>query len=211
MDVKRCNWCKQYKPVTEFGRLKRSKDGLNFYCKLCNKDRCAANYRKHKGKYDESSKAWRKANPDKYRELMRRGQKRYRERDPEAARKRDREYYANNKEQERAKVLRWAKNNPEKIRERNLRQKARRLGNAYEKIDPEIVYERDERRCHICEELVPRDQFSLDHLIPSSQGGPHLYLNVATSHLECNIKRGAGKFETHASTFARLLIQMNSL
>lgn len=38
MDNKTCNKCKTQKPVTEFGKLTKSKDGLNPTCILCMRD-----------------------------------------------------------------------------------------------------------------------------------------------------------------------------
>ena len=37
MSEKCCNHCKEIKPVSEFGKDRRNKDGLNGYCKACKK------------------------------------------------------------------------------------------------------------------------------------------------------------------------------
>lgn len=39
MTTKICVKCKEEKPVTEFGKNSRQKDGLNYYCKACNNNR----------------------------------------------------------------------------------------------------------------------------------------------------------------------------
>jgi 5-methylcytosine-specific restriction endonuclease McrA len=65
-----------------------------------------------------------------------------------------------------------------------------------EHIDKVRVFERDKWRCGICHRKVdkrltyphPRSA-SLDHIIPRSQGGPHLYINVQCSHLSCNLRK----------------------
>lgn len=52
------------------------------------------------------------------------------------------------------------------------------------------VYESDPM-CGICQEYVDYEDFSLDHIIALARGGTHTYENVQTSHLICNIRKGA--------------------
>jgi hypothetical protein len=40
--TKRCSCCKNFKPLTEFGRNRQTVDGLNYYCKPCAADKQAA-------------------------------------------------------------------------------------------------------------------------------------------------------------------------
>jgi len=35
--MKTCSKCKTTKPLTEFNKTKSNKDGLSFYCKVCNR------------------------------------------------------------------------------------------------------------------------------------------------------------------------------
>lgn len=39
VNAKICGRCKVEKPADEFGKAASSKDGLNYYCKLCNRER----------------------------------------------------------------------------------------------------------------------------------------------------------------------------
>lgn len=66
-----------------------------------------------------------------------------------------------------------------------------------ESIDRNLVGVRDGWRCGLC--ATPVDQrlpyphprsASLDHIIPLSKGGRHLYENVQISHLNCNVAKG---------------------
>lgn len=65
-------------------------------------------------------------------------------------------------------------------------------------IDPVLLYDLHWWICHICKEPIdpalrvpnPRAA-SLDHIIPLSKGGEHVWANCAPSHLECNYKKGA--------------------
>lgn len=73
-----------------------------------------------------------------------------------------------------------------------------RLGNRF--IDPaerQRIYERDGGRCGICKELVPLDvwvphplAFTIDHVIPRSEGGDDEPANLRPAHFLCNSTRG---------------------
>ncbi len=66
-----------------------------------------------------------------------------------------------------------------------------------EKIDPVVVFERDNWTCQICitgVDRATRDSHdprypTIDHIIPISQGGAHTYANVRCAHLGCNASR----------------------
>lgn len=78
------------------------------------------------------------------------------------------------------------------------RKRARFYGVAYEPIDRAKVYERDGWTCGICGDRVERDAKaphplapSLDHVVPISRGGDHVYGNVQCAHFMCNSRKGA--------------------
>lgn len=75
--------------------------------------------------------------------------------------------------------------------------RAERFGVQYERIDRLSVYWRDDWICQLCGDPVDRTaqaphplSASLDHIIPISRGGDHLYENVQCTHLGCNIAKG---------------------
>jgi len=72
-----------------------------------------------------------------------------------------------------------------KARSKRIHAAARR-----ERIDLATIAHRDNWRCHLCQRLVTRKTWSLDHLIPLSAGGDHTHENVALAHWICNVKRG---------------------
>jgi len=81
---------------------------------------------------------------------------------------------------------------------RNFRRRAQHYGVPYEVVSKDRVYERDGWRCGICKRKVDRDlrwphemSASLDHIVPMSCGGGHLYVNVQLAHLKCNVDKGA--------------------
>lgn len=79
---------------------------------------------------------------------------------------------------------------------RNHRQRARKYGVAYEPINSIKVFERDGWICGICHDPIdpkiswPDDRSkSLDHIIPMSKGGGHVWSNVQAAHLGCNVDK----------------------
>lgn len=82
--------------------------------------------------------------------------------------------------------------------DQNHRSRARNFGVAHEPVNRGKVFERDGWVCGICEEPIFKSvkypdlmSVSLDHVVPLSRGGGHLYSNVQASHLGCNVAKGA--------------------
>ena len=60
-------------------------------------------------------------------------------------------------------------------------------------IDLQRIMARDRMICGICHKRVAKKDFSLDHIIPLSLGGPHTEDELQVAHRSCNTKRGAGR------------------
>lgn len=70
--------------------------------------------------------------------------------------------------------------------------------------DPSITWrtvgERDQWRCHLCGKKVPEragaakepSGATVDHLVPVSDGGEHVWSNVRLAHRSCNLSRSTG-------------------
>ena len=88
----------------------------------------------------------------------------------------------------------WRDANPEKAaangRKAASRRRALKRDAFVEHVDPFVVFDRDDGRCGLCNELVPRDRFDVDHVIPLALGGEHSYENVRLAHVSCNRRRG---------------------
>lgn len=72
-----------------------------------------------------------------------------------------------------------------------------RVALATERVDPLVVYERDGGRCQLCHSMVDRALPpshrmgpTIDHIVPVTKGGAHLYTNVQLAHRSCNSRRG---------------------
>lgn len=79
------------------------------------------------------------------------------------------------------------------------RGRARFHGVAYEPISLRRVLIRDGWKCGICCKPISRAAKwpdlmcpSLDHVVPMSKGGPHLYANVQAAHFMCNSVKSDG-------------------
>lgn len=65
----------------------------------------------------------------------------------------------------------------------------RRRSGAQRKELTDEIYQESAAICHICQLHVRREDASLDHLIPASQGGLSTRDNLALAHLWCNSSR----------------------
>lgn len=61
---KYCKKCDTTKPVSEFHKDARSKDGLNIYCRPCKSQVSKESYEKNKDRRKENIAAWQEKNPD---------------------------------------------------------------------------------------------------------------------------------------------------
>lgn len=84
----------------------------------------------------------------------------------------------------------YNKKNPEKNR-RN--QHKRRMILASLPFDTSIttaaVYERDNGVCGLCNQPVSESDATIDHIIPVSRGGAHVWANVHIAHKSCNCSK----------------------
>jgi hypothetical protein len=85
-----------------------------------------------------------------------------------------------------------------RVRDRIRSSRRRAVARAVEseRVDRDLVGNRDRWRCGICRRAIDRgltwpDQASasLDHVVPLSEGGPHTYANTRIAHLACNVTR----------------------
>lgn len=95
-----------------------------------------------------------------------------------------------------ASELRWRRANADKVRHRNYARRAAVTGAEAEYIELGSVAVRDNFYCGICGNPVDMtlvwphpDSPTLDHIVPVSHGGPHIYANVRLAHSTCNSAR----------------------
>ena len=96
--MKICKKCSVEKELTEFGKNKRRKGGLELICKNCHNIYRAIYYKNNKEKIKEKSKKYRENNKEKIKEYKK-------------------EYRLNNKEEIKKRKQRWISKNEDKIKE----------------------------------------------------------------------------------------------
>lgn len=97
------------------------------------------------------------------------------------------------KEEQKANIRAWCAAHPEEKAEQSRRRRARMRDAIIGPIDTGAIKERDRMVCCICGKRVAEKDFSLDHTVPLSLGGPHTQENLRVAHRNCNKRRGAGR------------------
>ena len=72
------------------------------------------------------------------------------------------------------------------------------------KFSRDNVFIRDEGKCQYCSKQLNKQNFTLDHIIPVSQGGKKIWNNIVTCCKMCNQKKGS---KTLKQTGMKLLKQ----
>lgn len=81
---------------------------------------------------------------------------------------------------------------PMRLRRAHIRHEgvARRAGVQWEMVDFREVYARYQGLCGICGHPVGEDVFTIDHIVPYSKGGAHVFGNLQPAHQRCNSAKG---------------------
>ena len=168
--MKTCSTCKEVKPLTCFGKDKRSKNGLRSQCKECEKKyRINGEKNRDLEKKHTHAKQYR----DKHKDVERARLLKWKTENPEKRK----EYRTRNKIKNRCRVLDYDKD-----------------------ITLEKLYNRDGGICALCggrcdfnDFVFSGDTFiagnkypSIDHIIPLSKNGGHTWDNVQLAHKQCN-------------------------
>ena len=86
------------------------------------------------------------------------------------------------------------KGGPPPLRLRMIQHKhegrARRDGRIWDFVDLREVHSRHQGRCGICGYAVPLEEFSVDHILPTSKNGAHVLENLQPAHRACNSAKG---------------------
>ena len=222
IDTILCTKCGEQRNEGDF--YKRPDGRLRRPCKSCHHQ----SRRQYQSKHRERSRQWRAAHREMRREYNRQWyeanaererahQRRWRAANREAVREQQRQYrvvhrearreyhgrwYKANAEAKREAVRQWHKAHPEQSREQGALRRARKKNAPFiERIGRAYVFQRDRGRCHICGKKVDPKDWHLDHLVSLSRSGDHSYRNVAVSHPECNLKKGADRIAAQLRLF----------
>lgn len=210
--MKRCSKCKIKKKKEEFGFVKKSTDGLNWWCKECNRAQSREDYHKNKKARINKNREWALINKEYrknyHKERLKDPAKRKRRnelarirlRDPEKREKKrimDKEYYQKTRAHQLKMAKQRYKDNPDYFKQNARRRKNRIKSSIREPYTKQEIYNRDKGLCFRCGELVDLTLkhpdpmcFSFQHLIPLIISKDDRPDNVATSHLVCNLRQG---------------------
>jgi len=185
-DTKKCRRCGEEKLVSEYNKWKYSPDGLQSWCRICqkwerevNQDKYKANkhnyYEANKSYFNEQSCKWCKANPEARKAI----QKRYRQNNLEHVREMSMVSYRKNYEKNREKIYANAK------ARRALKRNAKGKISAAEWREKIAEFN---SCCAYCLKHMDKD-ITMDHMIPLSKGGEHTIENVVPACRNCNSQK----------------------
>ena len=167
--VKTCTRCHETKPVNQFNKRNRAKDGVESACKECRRVAYRAWREANREQILKSKQAWYKANREWQRENAR---ARY-----EANRERYRENY-------RA----WAAANRDKRNATKSRRRARKQATVPQRwiVDHNLG---DPHACWWCGRELLGTTSHIDHVMPIKLGGPAHPDNEVTTCDTCNLRK----------------------
>lgn len=200
--MRTCSFCKIEKPLTDYYKSSRTKDGVQTYCIDCSKKRrSGAAERKRDREYHQQNKEhrnayyrrYRKENSDKIRESRREYLKAYRKANSERINAYLKVYYAQTDIKIARKIKKALRREAEKSRAdgtltvANLRALAEFQGH----------------QCKTCPATLfqePGDTH-LDHIVPISAGGKHSVFNTQWLCSTCNLQKGATVYALYPQQF----------
>jgi len=189
--VKVCNKCKEYKPISEFNKSSKAKDGLQNWCRGCthkyrkeNREKLNAYWKRYREENQEKVKAgrnrYRKENQEKLAAYV----KKYREENQEKVATWQRSWKETNPKYHKEYDREYRKNNPEKISLWDCRRRARKLEAEGTVIAEQIIarWALYGSRCYLCGKPAE----ATDHVIPLAKGGSSWPANLRPICKSCN-------------------------
>lgn len=183
-NTKACSVCGQIKPLTNFHKEARTKDGVRSQCKQCALDKAteyrlnnatkivqsqANTYAKHRDKRIANSKKWADAN------AVRRKQIEYK-------------YRTQNKDAINARIEKWRLANVEIHRGYRLKRRNGLAINGIYTVSNKDIVRLYNSPCFYC---GGSKQIQADHVIPVKRGGRHSIGNLVPACKFCNVSKGS--------------------
>ena len=178
---KRCISCQELKPIADFYKDARGKDGYYARCKVCHAKAVKRWQLENPEKFKEANKRWKKAHKKKRAEESKEWAKSH----PEYRYEIGKKWRADNPDYGKN----WRINNRDKIRNYSQRRRARIAGNGGELTLEEwnAILDFYGHKCLCC----GRDnvKLTIDHVVPIFQGGKHSADNVQPLCGPCNSRK----------------------
>ena len=189
--MKRCTICGIDQPLMDFRRRSDSADGHRADCRTCCIARDRARYTTDKEHMLAWQRAWYRENRDAKLAYLR-GYRPSRRAHAATISKTWRDSdLARARASERASRYRhWA--SFQNVRRRaQTAYRARLRGARVERVDFQVIWERDGGMCGICGLVVDLSDRHFDHIVPLARGGAHATWNIQVAHALCNRRKGA--------------------
>lgn len=193
--MKQCDKCKEWKSKNEFGKHKGRKDGLNNWCKLCNKKNANKWYYENKERAIDTCRKWALSHLDKVKEIHRNWRKNNPERDYELRKKANRKYKENNREKVRERSRNWKTSNTEKNLQINRNYRARKNGGTITQQEWQWLKAFYDYTCLCCGKQEPEIKLTLDHIKSLKLGGKNVIQNAQPLCGSCNSSKGAKEID----------------
>lgn len=188
--MKHCKKCGCSKPLLDFGKNKNTKDGLQFYCKICCKATTKRYREANKEKYYASAKRWAKENPGRVREGKR---ARYLARRDEILESK-KDYYKENREEILAYKKAYGKVNRGKRNAIEAKRNAEKIKRTPDWLSKEHLAE-IEYFYWLARDLyrTTGEKYHVDHIVPlqgEEISGLHVPWNLQVLPADLNIAKG---------------------
>ncbi len=164
--MKTCNKCGIEKPLEDFGKYSRSKDGKAYRCRTCYNSYMRDFYKKNPEAIKERAHSYFVAN----REVQNEKRRNRRIANLEAERETGRKWAAKNADKTRTYKSKYNAKRRQVIRNGNLSVK-----------DAQSLFKQTE--CFYCRE---KTKLTLDHVVPLAKGGAHSIGNLVMACRSCN-------------------------
>jgi 5-methylcytosine-specific restriction endonuclease McrA len=211
-DAKACNCCGVVKPLSDYRRKSRNKDGRFPKCKACMKERESSEEYKQRNR--ARANEWYRANP----EVVRKRSREWAKANPERSRASKRKHQALASARER--LLQWRQENPGALRgyrrryylgnrdrylqyARTRRAKVVGASGYHTKDDVAIIAAVQGMRCAYCRKKLKA--FHVDHILPLALFGSNDKSNLQILCPTCNWKKGAKHPIDYANKIGLLL------
>lgn len=147
-------------------------------------------FEKHRDRYLAHRRKKYSLNIERNRETLRRNYRKNPERHREYARRARAGWTEQRKQEVRDWGYRWRQKNKGRWAE-YARRRRYRIKVPREILSKITAYYESVRRakriaCHWCKRRIPKDQRTIDHIVPLSKGGPHCLSNLAPACRRCN-------------------------
>lgn len=185
-NTKQCSKCKKSFEKTSrfFYRNKKRKDGLQNFCKLCQKEYAAKyhkkTYEKRKLEQNRKSREYYEKNPE-YR-------RNYYQKNKDKHNASTKEWYKKNKEKHKQLSDRWRSENKERfnVMVRKYQHKKRSVKFDFTENDWNIALDYFGHKCAYCSGV---GKLQKEHVIPVSKNGPFIPSNIIPACASCNISK----------------------